>query len=377
MNTSGSGLLFALLGILATAVAPQQAVANEHGTVTRKIGDDLFMAGGDLRVGEAVAGDAILAGGEIVTSGAIRGDQVVAGGQLRLGANTDGGLYAAGGRVHLDGRIGRNARVAGGEVEVGPDADVQGGLRIGGGRVEVSGRVGKYLQIGAGRARIDGHVGGDVDVASGELNVGPSAVIDGTLTYYGPQPATVVTGAQVKGGVHFVERTDPVHGGRTRLLHGFGVGAWLWLIGWIIAGGVLLALWPGFAGSVTGIALSRPGMALLIGFAVLVCAPVVAVLLMITIVGIPLALLAICLYLALLPLGYLASAAAVGEWLLSRMRRGAEIVKRDRILMLVGALVALFVLTRIPVLGGIVGFLVVLAGVGSLVMAGMARYRQT
>lgn len=54
---------------------------------------------------------------------------------------------------------------------------------------------------------------------------------------------------------------------------------------------------------------------------------------MITIIGIPLARLGICLYVILLALGYLASAAAIGEWPLPRIRREAEVLTRQRILM--------------------------------------------
>jgi len=357
------------------ALTLQLAGASERETATRSIGDDLFMAGGNVRLTEGAAGDAILAGGKVATSGSIRGDQVAAGGQLELNADTGGGLYAAGGTVRLDGKVARNARMAGGDVEVGPEADVQGGVTIGAGRVEINGHVGKYLNVGAGHTRIDGHIGGDVEVSSGDLDVGPGAIIDGTLTYYGPQAATVAAGAQIKGAVHYVQRKGWGHGVHTGTPRGFGVGAWLWLIGWIGAGCLLLALWPGFARVVTDMAQRRPGMALLMGFVVLVCAPIALLLLMVTVIGIPLALLGICLYLALLPLGYLASAASIGEWLLSRMRQGAQIVLQQRILMLIGVLIVLFVLTRVPWLGSIVKAVVVLAGVGSLVMAAAARHR--
>jgi hypothetical protein len=377
MNASGSRLSRVLVIVLAAAVAPQAVCARENVTITRKLGDDVFVAGGELRLTEAAPGDAILAGGKIATSGSIRGDEVAAGGELDLGANVDGGLYAAGGRVVLEGKVARNARIGGGKVEVGPSADVQGGLTIGGGRVEVNGRVAKYLQVAAGEARIDGHVGGDVDVASGELSVGPDAVIEGVLNYYGPQPASVAAGAQIKGGMHYIERKRWAEGGGTGMLRGFGAGAWLWLIGWMIVGSVLLGLWPGFARSVTDIASRRPWMALLTGFVVVVCLPVAAVLLMISLIGIPLALVAICLYLVLLPLGYLASAAAMGDWLLSRMRHGGEVVTRQRILMLLGVLLVLFALTRLPVLGGVVTFLAILVGVGGLVIAGAASRRSS
>ena len=360
-----------LLAGLCLWIAPQGVLA-EANEAQRTFGDDLFMAGSDVRVAEGARGDAILAGGWISTGGAVHGDEVATGGQLNLSADVDGGVYAAGGRVHLDGKVGRNARLAGGHVDVGPKAEVQGGLTVGGGEVTVDGRVGKYVQIGAGSTHIDAQVAGNVNVASGELSVGPHAVIDGVLTYYGPQPATIDSAAQIRGGTHYIERKHWNRGGHRRA---FGTRAWVWLAGWLIAGSILLALWPGSAHAVSEVARHRPWIVLLLGFAVLVCVPVALLFLILTIIGIPLALMLLFLYLLLLPLGYLASAAAIGEWLLSRMQRGAQVVTRQRVLMLVGVLIGLFVLTRIPVLGGILRFLLIVGGIGSLVMAAAQRHR--
>jgi len=363
-----------LAAVLAAAAVAQPACSHEHETVSRTLGDDLFMAGSEVRLAEGAAGDAVLAGGRVGTSGTVRGDEVVTGGEITLDADVGGNVYAAGGHVRLDGKVAHNARMAGGRVEVGSKGEVAGGLTVGGGEVEVNGNVGKYLQIAAGRARIDGHIAGDVDVAGGELSVGPATVIDGVLTYHGPHPAAVAAGAQIRGGTQYIASKG--WGRAANPLRGFGVGAWLWLIGWMVAGSVVLALWPRFTRSVTDIALRHPWMALLLGFVVMVCVPVAVVLLIVSLVGIPLALLGFWVYLLLLPLGYLAAATALGDWLLPRIRRGAEIVTRQRILMLLGVLIVLFVLTRVPVLGNILGFLLITVGIGSLVMVGAARYRE-
>ena len=362
----------ALITTLCLVLVSQTAAAAEHAALAHNLGNDLFVAGSEVRVPDGSAGDAILAGGRVSSSGAVQGDEVAAGGEVNLDADVAGGLYAAGGRVRVDGKVARNARLAGGHVELGPDAGVQGALSIGGGEVAVEGHVGKYLQVGAGRTRIDGHVDGNVDVTSGELNVGPHAVIDGVLTYYGPQPAVIADGAQIRGGTHYIERS---HWKRLGHHRGLGTGSWIWLAGWIVAGTILLALWPGFAHAVSDVARHQLWLALLLGFGVLVCVPVALVFLMLTIVGIPLALLLLFAYLLLLPLGYLASAAAIGEWLLARMRSGVQLVTRDRILVLIGVLIVLFLLTRVPLLGGALRLLLIIAGVGSLVIASAARHR--
>lgn len=345
-------------------------------SVIRQVGDDLFAAGGRVRVMQDSPGDAIAAGGEVDLSGKVAGDMVAAGGELVLRSAIEGDLYAAGGELELGGTVAGNARLAGGTVEVGPGADIAGGLSAVGGEVTINGRVGRYLQLAAGEARIDGRIGGEVEVTAGELEIGPNAVIEGAVTYRGPKPAVVADGAQVRGGVNNIQRKgmDRSTFGRS-MRGGLGVAALLWSIGWMIAGGILITVWPGFTGAVTETARLRPGLSLLVGVLVLIGVPVTIVTLVVTVVGIPMALLLFALYLIWLPLGYVAAAAAAGEWVLRRFRASRPVVTRERIFTLAGALLVLLLLTQIPVAGKLIALLVLLAGTGSLTIVAIARRR--
>ena len=373
MTTRMNDVLRVLSVVMLVAAAGTPSLAGEHGkeTLTRRLGDDLFTTGADVRIGGDIAGDAIAAGGEVTLDGTVHGDTVVAGGQVSLRGSSADDLYAAGGEVRLSGHVTGNARIAGGEVDLDRNAAIDGGASVSGGRVRVDGRVGRYLQIAAGSTRLDGNVAGDVDVAGGELIVGPATVVEGALTFRGPKPPRVAEGAQIRGGVTHVPERRLGKNARGALI---GV-AILWLLGWCVVGAVLLALWPGFSRSVSENVTRRTGLALLVGLAVLIGSPALIVLTGITVIGLPLALLLLAIYLVLFPFGFLASAVAIGDWLLVRMRRGAEIATRHRVLTLFGVLVALFLLTRIPVLGGLLCLLLLLAGMGSLVLAAVNRHR--
>ena len=346
--------------------------ANEHGDamVSRQLGNDVFASGGEVRLSEEIYGDAIAAGGAVTIDATVRGDTVLAGGEIQLRGTTDEDAYVAGGEVEVSGHIAGSARIAGGEIELDRDAVIDGAVSLAGGRVTMAGRIGQYLQVGAGRVRIDGQVDGDVDVAGGELSIGPGAVINGALTFRGPKPPQVAEGAEVRGGVRHIEERE-----RAGLMAFAGVFTLMWIAGWLIVGWIVLALWPGFARAVVETARNRLGPSLLMGLALLVGMPIALVALASSLIGLPLALLLLCLYLVLLPLGYIAAAVAIGDWLLPRIRRGAEVATRHRVFMLLGVLIVLFVLTRIPYLGGLLSLLVLLAGMGSLALAAIARYR--
>jgi len=373
MRVPRCGWLVFGLALASILVGGTRSLASEHGdaTVSRQLGNDLFATGADVQLADEIYGDAIVAGGMVTLDATVRGDAMIAGGRLTLRGTVDEDLYATGGEVRLSGHIAGSTRLAGGEIELDRDAVIDSGVSLAGGKVRVDGRLGQYLQVAAGSARIDGQIAGDVEVAGGELTVGPAAVIDGSLTFRGPKPPDVASGAQIRGGVKHIEEKHDTAVLRRML----GTFALVWLVGWIIVGCVLLTVWPGFARSVTDAATQRFGYSLLTGLLILVGVPVVVLLLMVSFIGIPLALLLLCLYLVMLPLGYLASAAAIGDWLLPRFRSGAAIATRHRMFMLLGVLIALFVVTRVPFIGGIVGLLVIVTGMGSLLLAAAGRYR--
>lgn len=337
--------------------------------ISRQIGNDTFASGGSVSLTEEIFGDAIAAGGEVVIESAVRGDALLAGGEVELAGTVDEDVYAAGGDVELSGHVLGSARLAGGDVEIERDAVIDGAVSVAGGDITIDGHLGQYLQSAAGSTQINGEIEGDVEVAGGELVIGPRAVINGSVTFRGPSPPEVEEGATVRGGVQHIKERE--HRGAKAFA---GVFALLWLAGWLLVGWLVLVLWPGFARAVVETARSRPAAAFVIGLALLVGVPALLVGLAITLIGLPLALLLLCVYLLLLPLGYLAAAAAIGEWLLPRIRRGAAITTWHRVLMLLGVLVALFVVTRVPYLGGLVCFVVLLAGMGSLVLAAVARH---
>ena len=109
---------------------------------------------------------------------------------------------------------------------------------------------------------------------------------------------------------------------------------------------------------------SHPALALLWGLLTLVCIPVAAILLLITIIGIPLALLAILLFFALLLVGHVVAAASLADLALRRYKPEASARIAWRAGAAIVAALALALLARIPVLGGLIALVAMLLGVG-------------
>ena len=111
------------------------------------------------------------------------------------------------------------------------------------------------------------------------------------------------------------------------------------------------------------------------GFIVVFAYVLGAVMLCITIIGIPLGFAALLGYGLLLMLGYLTAALAVGDLALARTRPADAASIGWRILFLLLALIALALVRLVPWVGDIVVFLLFLAGLGAIALRSLRGYR--
>jgi hypothetical protein len=177
------------------------------------------------------------------------------------------------------------------------------------GSVQVRGRVTGDLIAVSAPVRINGPVEGDVIGLAERVFIGPGGRVGGDLSYTDKEPVITVPGA-VAGDTEKLDFGD--------VITPWGVLAWIavWLamsISTLLLGLAMLWLAPRSLEAAMFIARTESGAAIGIGLAVFFGLPALAVLLMITLLGLPLG---IALLLALLPiyaLGYTTSAYLLGR----------------------------------------------------------------
>ena len=347
-------------------------------SVSKQFGSDYFGAGGSLNLTDPVAGDAMLAGGHVTTAGEVKGDLIAAGGDVSIGGSVGDDLYVAGGEVQVDAIVAGNARVAGGDVALGPATTIAGGLSLTGGRIRFEGNAQEYLQASGASVHIDGVVQGDAEVRAEEVDIGPNTRIDGRLVVHSAREPALPEGAQIAGGIefhetdvgHFVDGHETARDVRT-VAH--GVGSFLWMLGVFVAGTLFMLAFPAYSARAAQWIGQEPLRSLGLGFVILVCLPVLVVLLLVTIIGIPLALIVLMLYLLLLFLGWVTAAMFVGQKLLGFMRSGAVATTGWKLFALLLAVLGLWLVGLVPVIGGWVKFAALLLGIGALVWQGWPR----
>jgi len=252
------------------------------------------------------------------------------------------------------------------QIVITGDVDVPRGQTVGDvvvvdGSVRIQGRVTGDVVAVSAPVRINGPVEGDVVGVAERVVIGPGGRVGGDLSYGDEDPVITVPGA-VSGKTEkldFDEFITP--------LSTFAAWIALWLamsVSTLLLGLALLWLAPRSLEAALEIARTATGPAIGIGLAVFFGLPAVAVLLMITLLGLPLG---IALLLALLPIyaiGYTTSAFLLGR----------AIVKppTSRFLAFLAGWGILRVIALVPGLGILAWFGAAVFGLGAL---GIALWR--
>ena len=222
------------------------------------------------------------------------------------------------------------------------------------GPVRISGRVRGDLVVVSGVATIRGRVDGDVLTVADRATLAAGARVGGDFGYVAERPR--ISRRATVGGE--VKRANPE---KAAVPLGAAGAAAFWVavsVSALALGLLLLWLAPRAAEAVWETARTRLGAAIGVGVALFLGLPILAVLALVTVVGIPLG---VAVLLALLPLywiGYASSAWLLGRRLVRPPRRPA--------LAFLAGLGILRLLALIPFLGGLVWLAATILGLGAL-----------
>lgn len=261
---------------------------------------------------------------------------------------------------------GRMIFVAGGDLEIdaGEQADA---VVVVGGTVRVDGTVNALVVID-GTATVRGGTLETLAVINGTADLAAGTTVAGDIHRLG-STITRADGVEISGSIRDLTGDVAAFGlfmGLAALVLWIGFGLATLLAGLLVAG---LAARQVRAATVL---ISREtGMTILVGLLAVIVPPILAVLLMVTVVGIPAGIgLLVVLWPAVAFIGYVVAAIWLGEWLLGRRSPEAPPAERPYAAATIGLIVA-FVIGLIPVVAAILSIL----GLGAVVLASWRTLR--
>ncbi len=314
-------LLIALcVALMLPHVQAVEMLAGGNISLDSAVDDDVFAAGDSLVINAPVE-SVVFAGDELVVNAPVSGDVIAAGGHITVNADIDGKIVAAGGEIEVDGTV-KNLVAAGGEITIHANAVITRDAVITGQRVVNAGTVSRNLTVRAEEFEQAGSAG-RVDYEELEGREAVEALRDVLVIF--------------------------------RVLM---------IVGFLILGLILLRLFPAQFFSVAAEVRSAPLRNAVVGFVLSIVSVVVILVLAITVVGIPVAVVMGMLFIIALLLSSLFVSFALGRTL-----SDALTVKINDMLVFIIGFVILALLFQIPVVGMLVRLVAYSLGFGAILYA--------
>jgi len=380
-------LLAALITITILAAAPANAADVRQGNnlvipAGEVVNDDLYLFGSGIKIDGSVNGDVIAFGDRIAVNGPVNGNFNGAANYITVKGKVQDSVRAAASAIDIDSSIGGDLVAAASQVDITTAGSVGRDFLPAAGTVNVDGPVGKDIRGSAGDLIINSSVGGNVHIECRTLKLEPSASIAGNLTYKSENKAEQDAGAKVGGQTQQIVPPPPQpspSGEATGRMVGWATSA---IVIFIVIMLFIIALLKYVAALLTGIIFillarkyipglietlkSKPWPCLGYGALFLFLVPVAIFIAFMSIIGIPLGLAALALYILAVYLGHIFMALFIGRWMLRQHSNNTSIGPMIGALAL--GLLAVYIVALIPLIGCLSDLAAILFGLGAFIL---------
>lgn len=312
--------LIALLSILVPSVGAVEMISEDQVVIDTQIDDDLFVSGGTITIDAPINGDVFASAGIIEINAPINGDLFVAGGQISINADVAGKIIAAGGMIEIKGNV-EKVMAAGGTISIGADAVVEKYVFAAGGTVNNAGTIKEDFFVATETFNNTGTVLGDI-----EIEEPPSR--------------------------------------EEEFMAAFSVFSILWKLGLLILGIVLIKKFGKLFFRIEEEVRESFLKKMVLGFVFIILAAVIIVLLAITIIGAPIAILLGLFFVMALMVAGLFVSYTFGDWLLTKLK-----VTPNELTAFIVGFIIINLLFLIPIAGFFIQIIVVSLGFGAIFYA--------
>ncbi len=375
----GRGGAALLVSLLVAAVALPRAghaleIRRGEGVITvgadETISDTLIAAGQTVAIDGTVNGDLLAFGRTVTIRGNVTGNVITGAESVTIEGTVGGDIVGAGRGVTLRGtHVGRNFFGFGRDLDVDAGAEVAGNALTFGDTTHIDGRVGMDLRSFGGNVLMSGNVQRDFEAYAGEVSVLPSGRIGRNVTAHieADDKLQIAQGATIGGAVNrqLVAREQRSN---RYLTTGFYVTQVVRIGAAFLTGLLLLWVFPvlrTLSLPTVGAALRSAG----IGLVAAIVLPIAAILACITIVGIPIGMLTLVIGVIGLYFAKTVVAQLIGRALFQSPAGPPHYAAT-----LIAGLAIVIIAINLPVVGGIVNFVLTVLGFGMIVTVLLGRY---
>lgn len=365
----GFAAIVSLAAIMLALVVPGYAIEVRKGELGRGnvtvssnqiIDDTLVVFADSVDVRGTVTGDLVAFARRVNIRGTVQGNVIGFGQRIEITGNVGGDIFGFGQDIQASGSIGHNLWGFGQNITVDTSCRLPNDATLFGSDVNVEGAVGRDLTTLAGTVDVGNEIGRDFQFRGARLLVRVPTVIGRNLSAMAKSANDVqIDPGVVIKGKKTIEWAKPEQS--KYLTTGFYFGQLLRIAAAFLMGLLLFWLFPRTARapiSTVRNVLKSGG----IGFLAAVATPIASVILAITLIGLPIALTALALWILCLYLAKILIARSIGNAIFGA--NGGAI--STAVGLLIG-IVIVAIAVNLPYIGGLLNFILILIGFGGLV----------
>ena len=371
--------------ILAISIYPAAAFRIEYGkdiVISKPVNENLYIAGGKVTINAPIHGDLIIAGGTIVINDSVTNDIAIAGGEITFNGWVGGDIRCAGGKMYIRKNVLGEVAITGGNIMVDKGIEI-GGLLASGGNITIDGNVnGKIIgvfgefslngnvlndvDLRGGHLSINGLIGGNAVLAAREIVLGESAAFKRNIRYWNKQGTLGLKNNSIKGKALF----DPslrIRSGEWYYLGAVTIFGFLWYIGMALL--MIVVVQYLFSATIKKSAFtvfSNSLQSLGVGFLFFILIPMLAVIALFTIIGVPVAILLFIGYISLILLSTVITSVVAANWINNQNNFHWNLTQLVLISIIIFVLLKL--LTFMPFFGWFVMALLVCMSFGAILL---------
>lgn len=367
-----SWLASSLLLIFFSAT-PAKAVFFQSGdtvilTAGKIINEAALVTGSSLTIDSDINGDLYCLGRDVVVNGNIKGDIACAGQSIKIYGTVDGNIRSIAQTIEVSGMIYRNLTVVSQRLILGPKSNIKGDIFFGVQNVELNGIMGRDL-AGAGEAiTITGSLLRNALIMGSNLTVIETGKVGGNLDYYMEKSATAsINEKNIKGSItRYDIETSQRQEAEKEVVKATSAALFIkflmCILSYAILGWALIYFDRKNVEKRLSLITQKPLVMGLIGLAVLVLAPIVLILLMVTMVGMPLAFVILFVYITVLITASLYPSMIYGRLFTEKLLKKQ---KTDLVWQMVLGVIILGTVSYIPVVGWVIALTSFCLGLGA------------
>ena len=370
------GFIFNLVMIVGLSVAAQSdANAKENGSlrrfgakvnITGEQSNGIYGAGGEVVVSGSSKGSARLMGAIVKFLGRVGDDLWIAGGDLTIKGDVAEHVHGWGGKIMLNSLVGGNASLMGADLHVGSSAAISKKSHLSGDKVLFEGASIGAVELEGREVVFSGRANAGLTIRAPFVKIGDGASIKGDVTIHTIGEPEISDQARIDGKVNIKslpkwEAMRRSHEGGVVNRIALGILATLCAF---LTGLLTLSLARGGVEKTIDTLVEEPLRSGLWGVGGLLIIPLLAVFLVLTVLGTPLAAALLMTVPLILLLSLTGSGFAIGEWIFNRS--GETVSAMHRALSLLAGLILIVISSLVPYIGWAVLVAAVIFGAGAL-----------